>query len=280
MSNIEVKVEPSGVAFSVPWNQGWLDEFKQLVPYKDRNWDKPMRRWWVAFPHAAAVAQITEKYFGQKIELPDLTDITAVTEEYAIRLLYITVCKKRDDGSTTAFGFYNGGWNVVFPEEVLKGFFDGTNTDTATLYSVLLLPRAATAQEIKSAYRRLARQWHPDVCPEDTARERFQEIDTAYKTLCDPLKKKRYDAGLVFEESLRTPADESYHRFLANPKLGYRPPLRCGDLTVEASRQLGKLHVSKITKWDDITDARGRVLVTSWDSRLEQINQVWTENYL
>jgi hypothetical protein len=276
MSDIDLKITPSGLAVRVPWNQAWLDEFKAQVNYRDRAWDQTSKRWYVNFSAARIISDLTEKHFGVKVELPDLTGLRAEVEELAIRLLYITVCKKRDDGQVTAFGQYNGGWNVVFPEAVLKSYFNAVESeDTTTLYGVLALPRTATVQEIKSGFRRLARQWHPDVCREEGAAEKFQELDSAYKTLSDPLKKKRYDAGLAFEASLKTPADQSYSRFLANPALGYRPPLRCGDLTVEATRELNRLFISRIIKWDDITDAAGRVLVTSWDIHDQKVKTVW-----
>jgi molecular chaperone DnaJ len=62
------------------------------------------------------------------------------------------------------------------------------------LYEVLGVARSATADEIKKAYRKLARQHHPDANPDDPkAEERFKEISAAYDTLSDPEKRKAYD---------------------------------------------------------------------------------------
>lgn len=61
-------------------------------------------------------------------------------------------------------------------------------------YEVLGVPRSASADEIKSAYRRLARRYHPDVNPNDaSAEEKFKEIGEAYSILSDPQKKDRFD---------------------------------------------------------------------------------------
>jgi len=62
-------------------------------------------------------------------------------------------------------------------------------------YSTLGVPRNASAEEIKKAYRRLAMQHHPDRNPgkEQWANEKFKEINEAFSVLGDPEKRKRYD---------------------------------------------------------------------------------------
>src|SRR3954469_3734203 len=66
-------------------------------------------------------------------------------------------------------------------------------------YSVLGVDRKASAEEIKKAYRKLARQYHPDRNPDDPkAEERFKEIQSAYDIVGDPDKRKQYDRGGIF----------------------------------------------------------------------------------
>jgi len=61
-------------------------------------------------------------------------------------------------------------------------------------YATLGVPRDASNEEIKKAFRKLARQYHPDVAKDKkTAEEKFKEINEAYEVLGDPPKRKKYD---------------------------------------------------------------------------------------
>jgi DnaJ-class molecular chaperone len=80
-------------------------------------------------------------------------------------------------------------------------------------YKTLGVERAATAAQIKSAYRKLARKHHPDVNPgKKDAEQRFKEINEAYQVLSDPEKRKKYDElGADWERG--TTEDEVFRRY-------------------------------------------------------------------
>lgn len=61
------------------------------------------------------------------------------------------------------------------------------------MYAVLGINRTATSNEIKSAYRRLARKYHPDVNSDPAAQSKFAQINEAYHTLIDPERRRAYD---------------------------------------------------------------------------------------
>lgn len=63
------------------------------------------------------------------------------------------------------------------------------------LYDILGVSRDADADAIKKAYRRLARQHHPDVNPDPASKEKFGEVSRAYEVLSDPQKRAAYDRG-------------------------------------------------------------------------------------
>lgn len=83
-------------------------------------------------------------------------------------------------------------------------------------YQVLGLARDASPEDIRRAYRRLAKQHHPDLNPGDRkAEEEFKKISSAYDLLSDPEKRARYDRGEIDASGQERP-QRSYYRYYAD----------------------------------------------------------------
>ena len=82
-----------------------------------------------------------------------------------------------------------------------------------TLYSVLRVPENATPEELKQAYRKLVKLWHPDLHPDDmSAEKRMAEINEAYTVLSDPAKKLKYDNSLSSKRAAQRAKEEEQAR--------------------------------------------------------------------
>ncbi|HET8848339.1 MAG TPA: DnaJ domain-containing protein, partial [Marinobacter sp.] len=65
--------------------------------------------------------------------------------------------------------------------------------DFKDYYAVLGVSESASPEDIKKAYRKLARKYHPDVSKEENAIDRFKDVGEAYEVLKDPEKRAEYD---------------------------------------------------------------------------------------
>src|SRR3546814_14216343 len=95
-------------------------------------------------------------------------------------------------------------------------------------YDVLGVSRDASQDEIKKAYRKLAKELHPDLNPDDKiVEQRFKEVTVAYHVLSDPETRAKFDRGEVNADG--TPRQESaFHRASAGGLAGGRPGGRAG----------------------------------------------------
>jgi hypothetical protein len=270
---------------NIPYNL--KDEFKARVPAKHRGWNQDARCWTVSREGIAIAQAFLESHFG-KIEIPPLEESSAIaaTIQKTFTVEYIGQCKERDGGIISALASVHGFWSLEFPEEVLKVWFERrvSKDGLQTFYQALCVFETSTDQEIKSAYRRLSRQWHPDVCQNEEVNpgETFRKLTDAYEVLRDSTKRRRYDAGLFFErESKRSQLEPgldlglSYSHRRALKSFHFRAPLRCGLITAEGVQRLSRFTASKIIAWDDITDGDGRVMTASWNKHTESIEIKW-----
>lgn len=264
-----------GLAFESTYHADMIRDFKARVPTEGRRWDPDRKRWLILPQYADLVAQLCIAYLGVTVTVPKLAATSTTTTEL-IQLLYLGRTKDRG-GESSAFGYADGTWKLIFPEQVLREWFEAVPQrpgELPTLYAVLAIKPAATPEEVKSAYRRMAKIWHPDVNRGDSdAPEQFKIINHAYQVLSDPISRKKYEAGLAFDASLRQPAQRPYSA-IPDPS-GYRAPLKCGWVLAEGVETLGRFVVSKILEWQDVVNAQEQVMVTSWPMGADKPAVVW-----
>src|SRR5579863_9655413 len=88
-------------------------------------------------------------------------------------------------------------------------------------YDVLGVTKTASAAEIKSAFRKLAKKYHPDQSKEPRAKERFAEIGSAYEIVGDAAKRAAFDRGEIDAEG--KPRAPQFEGFGFGPGAGARP---------------------------------------------------------
>ena len=277
MSSATVKRVGSILELHTPYNAGLVAALKSIAP-EHRQWDAIAKVWRVPVSQQTMVKQIVKQFYPDA-QFYALQSAPAQRETRVLRVEYLGAPKERADSSFSSFGWCSESWSVVIPDQVLRAWFKepehNESQAASTLYGTLMITQQANADEVRSAYRRLARQWHPDVCGEPNASDVFKQISEANRILSDPLMRCKYNAGLVLEASAQV-KQAIRRRDLWSEVSRWQLPLRCGIITCEGTQEL-KFSVSRILLWQDIIDSAGRVLVTSWLVGADTFTRKWVE---
>jgi len=185
--------------------------------------------------------------------------IEEIVETLDVKYVSYPKVRNGDGGSgkdkESSFCLIGDEWSLELPVSVMKAYFEPGKSSSASafkftgkpvgpgLYNFLCVPQDATEQELKKAYRRMARKWHPDVSDAPDATARFQELQRAYDILKDPAKRQRHD--VLVHETAESDAKLGFTYVEAS----FVPPFRCGRLTVRAKKLGSKLEAVEIRKW-------------------------------
>ena len=257
---------PSGSGYKVitPYNPHFVADLKTAVPASDRAYDPDAHVWTISAQYSDAVVRLIGNTFSVWLTPKPIAITPALG---IIELLYLGSTKDRGNGVKTASGWTKNGWTVSIAEKVLRSYFDPSYTEqphekpkASTLYEMLCVKPNASAEEIKSGYRRMVKQWHPDVCHDPDATEVFRAVQHAFETLSNPRTKARYDVGL----KLSACTEDKPKKQKVDDSDPYRAPLKCGNLLCEYTTLGIKRIVTKILQWEDIYNTEGQTLVSSW----------------
>ena len=135
-------------------------------------------------------------------------------------------------------------------------------------YVVLGVRREAKDGDIRRAYKRLARRYHPDINPGDReAAARFRDISAAYETLVDPDRRQRYDSG---GPPASGPAAAGFAGFDFSPQVHAEPSTTFGDLfahvILSPDRRPSRgadVHVGVTISLDDVANGATAQVVVS-----------------
>jgi len=271
-----------------PYNPGMVAELKAAIPYTDRAFDFNNKLWAISPNYIDTVEKLYKKYhphfcMNHNLNIPQTKD-----QKHIVQVYYIGYTKEKagiDERVATASDGEN--WNIIFPESVLIEWFTGIKPDNGnrpnlnSYYSTLGIKQNASKKEIRTAYRRMVRQWHPDINKENNATIIFQQIDQAYKILNNPKKRTAYNVGLTMQvlagPQPETEDDDGWGA--SNKKeFGYKVPLKCGEVKFIGNKTAGRFIVDKILAWDDITREKNGItltMVTYWDKSINNFRISW-----
>jgi hypothetical protein len=278
---VSARLEGSMYCIKSDYNSMFIFDLKSQVPAPHRSWLQESREWAVSHRYAQTVNALVREHYGVELKLDTQVNVSHEVIEAAV--YYISQCKARTFAPHTREDWVangldsTGDWRFVFPYRVLADFFnlpqDPEPSQTGDgLYTVLGVHSNAGMDEIKSAYRRLAREWHPDTCRELDAHERFLRIKAAYDVLYDTRRRAIYDVALRLAPKL----PKGILGNLTSLPQYYRTPYRSGFIQGQGVRQPnGKIIFGSIREWTDIINERGERLVSSWGSGAKSPNYVW-----
>lgn len=274
-SKCRVTPENGHLRVVTPYQPTFVELIKNL-PRSERSYDPISQSWLVAVQHYQSLRAWIANCFNEDIGEMQGVITQPKTETRILDVWYLgrTNNKGGDESQATGMNQMRE-WRFVFPESVLRLWFEGTSdpTQKTTLYGLLSVQRGASPEEIKSAFRRMTIQWHPDVNNEPDAAEIYLRIKEAYDILSNPGQRARYDVGLALAGGLDRPSNNGFKAH-SDQILGYRAPLRCGYVLAEGTERLGRFQVNKILAWEDIRNSRG-TLVTNWDRISNQVIERW-----
>ncbi len=269
---VTISLVGGALEFRAPYDQQMVAELKLRIPASDRRWDGTRKSWLVSPNQGHMLQEISKRYFGMQPALPAMPTAAASVQTRLLEVRYLGRTKPHGS-EETAYAWVDNGWRAVFTKAALQEWFGVSSRpgESATLYQVLGLKQDAAPADIKGAWKRLVRQWHPDTCREPDAAGQFRAIKDAYDVLSNEGNRARYDAGLKLQALVGPMGDG----VAVAGVLEWVPPLRCGWIMGEGTDKVSGFYVTRIVGWQDITRADGCTLVSSWPNGAEKPVEVW-----
>ena len=271
------------VRVATPYSAEFVGLLKEKIPGNARSWDGQNRVWNVDAKYLDTVKSLAELYFDFVDVVHDKAQAKHARETILIE--YLGRCKSDDWNVAYANAQVNGSWNVRVSETVLRAYFENAShaevTTQTTLYHLLGAKLTASQDELKTAFKRAARTWHPDLNKDPDAAEMFRKVKQAWDLLENPVKRAKYDAGLKLQAAHEQGNVPSWKDAVltTHSDYGYRAPATCGIVDCDIENGI-KRTITKIYDWRDDTRKMGNITlirVASWDNANKCVKTKWEQ---
>lgn len=268
------------IQVATPYHKEFVALLKEKVPSNARAWDGQAKVWNVDAQYFDAVKALAELYFGYVDVMHDRAQTKSTRQ--VILIEYLGRCKETDWSVAYANAQVNGSWNTRISETVLRAYFENATQDTptqTTLYQLLGAKPTASLDELKRAYFRTAKVWHPDLNADPDAAEMFRKVKSAWDVLENPSQRAKYDAGLKLQTAQTGVPSWKTLNLTTHSDYGYRAPAMCGLVDCEIEQGI-KRTITKIYDWQDDTRTLGGVTlirVASWDKQTQSVKTKWEQ---
>lgn len=242
---MNAKLRGDAIVIQFSYNQTMIARLKEYIPSYERIWDADYKEWIIHPKHIGFLR-------GEGFPVKDSWPSSIKPKTINFNLIYLGKIK---DGKAANGANEQEQYIYKFPADVLVAFFKASVFHS--YYSILAIDREANQEQIKASYRRLAKQWHPDICKEPNAQEMFIALKEAFDVLSNQTLKARYDLISPYLSVTKTPINNA-------ALVDWCPPYRCGRISASVEPFAKHFIIRKIISWNDITNSSGQTLVTSF----------------
>lgn len=280
MRTINIHYSSTGITVKFAYSTTLLADLKAAIPNYDMSWNPASKEWTVHPRQLDNLMNVARKHDCHTTgDINYVKNYTPVIIKDSVEVHYIGNIYKRSNNELTAFGWWSNGWNAIFINDSLQSFFKvdvssytrqrrPNEIDDTNYYTVLVVNKDASQDEIKKKYKFVVKQWHPDICKEPDARERFELIQKAYSILSDDTLRAKYNFGLELahkvnmdkkKPTVSPPSENKYDAV-------FKPQIRCGKIIADVEYMIGRAYIHKIHDIEEIVNEQGQVMVSYWNN--------------
>lgn len=255
------------------YDAGFVEQLKLSIPARLRAWNPNRKIWSIDQTALLKLRQLLQQ-FGYQVTVhnaPFVQNWKPAVEN--IRVNYLGDVRTRIGGGVYASGLdERGEWLYRFSLPSIQNWLAGmaakqapesTPLTAGTYYEILDVTESASDAELKAAWRRALKRYHPDINQSQDANEVMIVVSESYRVLSDPKLRRRYDAGRRLSKQAGPQQSRAQH---SDPDIQLAIPdrWRCGYMRVLCVHDFKLVEVNEILSFQDIIDNQGRRMTARW----------------